>query len=142
MPPRAETATTYTVVWTVKNSSNAVGNGTVTATLPTTYVKFLSAQSGSGITYNEGSRTVTWVLGDIKAGAGYNLASRTGAFQVEFTPSASQIGQAPALTSAPALSGQDRFAGVNLSAEGEPATTKLVGDSSFESGMDIVAPKQ
>ena len=140
MPPRAETPTTYTVLWTVKNSSNTVGNGLVSATLPT-YVKFVSAQAGSGITYNEGSRTITWNLGDIKAGTGYTTASRTGAFQLELTPSGSQAGQAPALTSAPILNGVDRFAQVQLGAQGEAATTKLVGDSGFQNGMDVVAPK-
>jgi hypothetical protein len=140
MPPRAETPTTYTVMWTVKNSSNTVGNGLVSATLPT-YVKFVSAQAGSGITYNEGSRTITWNLGDIKAGTGYTTASRTGAFQLELTPSGSQAGQVPVLTSAPILNGVDRFAQVQLGAQGEAATTKLIGDSGFQSGMDVVVPK-
>ncbi len=140
MPPRAESPTTYTIVWAVKNSSNTVGNGLVSATLPT-YVKFLGAQAGSGISYNEGSRTVSWSLGDIKAGVGYTLASRTAAFQVELMPSVSQVGQAPSLTSAPLLTGQDRFAQVQLSAEGQVPTTKLVGDNGFQNGMDVVAPK-
>ncbi|MDP4020854.1 MAG: hypothetical protein Q8P58_02330, partial [Candidatus Adlerbacteria bacterium] len=138
MPPRAESSTTYTVLWTVKNSANAVGNGLVSATLPV-YVDFIAAEAGSGVTYDEGSRTVTWNLGEVKAGAGYTLPARTGAFQVEIEPSTSQVGQSPALTSAPVLTGQDRFAGVNLEASGEPATTKLIGDT--ESGMDVVAPK-
>lgn len=135
MPPRAESATTYTVRWTVRNSANTVGNGLVTATLPT-YVDFVAAESGSGITYNEGSRTITWSLGEVKAGAGYTTTARTGAFRVEIVPSTSQIGTSPNLTSAPELTGQDRFAGVNLSAKGQAATTELVGDT--RSGMDEV----
>lgn len=141
MPPRAETPTTYTVVWTVKNSSNTVGNGLVTATLPP-YVKFVNAQAGSTITYNEGSRTVTWNLGDIKAGTGYTIGARSGAFQIEFIPSASQIGQSPILVNGATLSGQDRFAQIQLEDQSEVATTKLVGDPNYTNGMDIVAPKQ
>ena len=124
--------------WTVRNSANAVGNAQVTATLPT-YVKFRSAEAGSGISYNEGSRTVSWSLGDVKAGAGYTAAARTGAFQVEILPSESQVGTSPALTSPPELTGQDRFAGVNLSAVGDAATTKRVGDTGSD-GMDTIAP--
>jgi hypothetical protein len=139
MPPRAEDETTYTVRWTVTNSANAVGNGQVIATLPT-YVRFIAAEAGSGISFNEGSRTVTWALGEIKAGAGYTGAARTGAFQVEILPSESQVGSSPALTSVPELTGQDRFANVNVSAAGEAATTKLVGDS--HSGMDTVVSSQ
>jgi len=134
MPPRAEVPTTYTVLWTVRNSANAVGNGQVSTTLPT-YVRFVAAEAGSGITYNEGSRTIMWSLGEIRAGAGYTTTARTGAFQVEILPSSSQVGQAPALTSAPVLVGQDRFAGVNLSAEGEPATTRLVDDTRDDAGV-------
>jgi hypothetical protein len=141
MPPKAETATTYTVVWSVKNSSNAVANGMVKASLPQ-YVRFVSAQSGSGITYNEGSRTVTWNLGDVKAGTGYTSSARTGAFQIEFTPSESQVGQTPVLVNSATFSGQDRFAQVQLGAQSEVATTRLIGDPQFTSGMDIVAPKQ
>jgi hypothetical protein len=141
MPPRAETPTTYSVVWTVKNSSNAVANGMVKATLPN-YVRFVSAQSGSGVTYNEGSRTVTWNLGDVKAGVGYTSTARSGAFQIEFNPSTSQVGQTPILVNGAVFSGQDRFAQVQLGAQSEVATTRLVGDSQFTSGMDIVAPKQ
>ena len=138
MPPQAEQETTYTVRWTVRNSANAVGNGQVVATLPT-YVRFVAAEAGSGISYNEGSRTVTWSLGEIKAGAGYTSSPRTGAFQVELLPSESQVGQSPALSSTPELTGQDRFANVNLSATGGAATTKLIGDT--QSGVDVVAPK-
>lgn len=141
MPPRVESKTTYTVRWTVKNSSNAVANGVVKASLPQ-YVRFVAAQSGSGITYNEGSRTVTWSLGDIKAGTGYTGTARSGAFQVEIEPSTSQVGQTPVLVNSATLSGQDRFAQVQLGAQSEVATINLVGDSQGDSGMDIVAPKQ
>lgn len=133
-PPRAESPTTYTVLWTVRNSANAVGNGQVSATLPV-YVRFVAAEPGNGINYNEGSRTVTWSVGEVQAGAGYTTTARTAAFQVELLPSTSQVGSAPALTSAPTLSGQDRFAGVNLSATGEAATTKLVGDTQSDEGV-------
>ncbi|MBP9711084.1 MAG: hypothetical protein KBD50_02395 [Candidatus Pacebacteria bacterium] len=141
MPPQVEKPTTYSVVWTVKNSSNAVGNGVVSATLPP-YVRFVVAQEGSAITYNQGSRTVTWNLGDIKAGVGYTTSARTAAFQIEITPSLSQLGEVPVLVNAAKLSGQDRFAQIQLSAESEVSTTNLVGESGFQSGMDIVAPKQ
>lgn len=141
MPPRAEEATTYSIVWTVKNSSNAVGNGEVSATLPP-YVSFVKAEEGSGITYNPGSRTVIWNVGDIKAGVGYTTGARSAAFQVELKPSSSQVGEVPILVHAATLSGVDRFAQVPLTAQTEVVTTRLVSDPQFQSGMDTVAPRQ
>jgi hypothetical protein len=141
MPPKAETATTYSIVWTVKNASNALGNATVSATLPP-YVQFLSALPGSGITYDAASRTVKWPIGELKAGVGYTLSSLQAAFQVTLTPSTSQVGQVPQLTSAATLSGQDRFAQVNVNAQSAVPTTKISGEGGFTSGMEVVAPKQ
>ncbi len=140
MPPQAEVPTTYTIQWTAKNSSNAVANTGVSAVLPT-YVTFISAQTGSGISYDAGSRTVRWDLGELKAGVGYSAAARVGSFQVSLVPSASQVGTSPILTGAALLSGTDRFAQVPISASAEAPTTKLF-EAGVTAGMDIVAPKQ
>ncbi len=140
MPPRAESSTTYTVEWTAKNSSNTIANAVVSSVLPT-YVTFVTAQQGSGITYDAGSRTVRWDLGDLKAGVGYSTAARTGAFQVNFTPSSSQVGLSPALTGAAVLSGTDRFAQVQVSASAEAPTIRI-SEPGFSAGMDTVQPKQ
>lgn len=138
MPPRAEESTQYTIVWTVKNSANALGNTTISTVLPP-YVTFVQGQSG--ITYDAGSRTVRWSAGDVAAGVGYSTAARQGAFQIALTPSASQVGQTPMLTGTSALSGTDRFAQVSVSATSEAPTTKLT-ESGFGAGMDTVQPKQ
>jgi hypothetical protein len=137
LPPRAETPTQYTIEWTVKNSSNTIAGAAVSAVLPT-YVTFVKAAEGSGISYDTGSRTVRWDLGDVKAGVGYSSAARQGFFQVALTPSTSQVGLSPMLTGTAALSGTDRFAQVSVSAVAEAPTTKV----SDVSGMDIVGPKQ
>jgi hypothetical protein len=141
MPPRAEVATTYTIFWTVKNASNALANTIVSATLPP-YVQFMSAVVGEGVTYDAASRTVRWPIGELKAGVGYTLSARQAAFQVTLVPSTSQVGQAPQLTGVPTLTGQDRFAQVNVTAQGSAATTKITGEAGVTAGMDIVGPKQ
>lgn len=140
MPPRAEVATLYTILWTVKNSANTVANATVSTTLPP-YVQFSAAQNGSGITYDEGSRTVRWALGDVKAGVGYTLAARQAAFQVVLIASTAQVNTVPILTNGATLSGTDRFAQVQVSAVAENPTTRVI-ENGFQNGMDIVGPKQ
>jgi hypothetical protein len=139
LPPKAESKTTYSILWTVKNSSNTIGNARVYASLPV-YVDFVSAQGGTGITYDEVSHTVRWNIGDLKPGVGYTLPARQAAFQVALTPSASQIGEVPQLTGEVFFSGQDRFAGVSVDS-GTPAPTTRLNESGFNTGMDIVAPK-
>lgn len=119
-PPRAETATTYTVQWTAKNSSNAIANANVSAVLPP-YVTYKDGQAG--VSYDAASRTVRWDLGELKAGTGYTSAARTAQFQVVLNPSASQVGQTPALTGATVLSGTDRFAQIQVSAQAQAPTT-------------------
>ncbi len=141
MPPRAETATTYTVVWTLKNSSSALANSSVTAVLPP-YVNFVSAITGEGVTYDAASRTVKWPVGELKAGVGYTLSARQAAFQVTLAPSTSQIGQAPNLTGPALLSGTDRFAQVQVTSQAPAPTTKISGEAGFTAGMDIVGAKQ
>lgn len=140
MPPRAEEQTSYSIVWTVRNSSNAVADGAVAATLPS-YVRFITAAPGSGITYDEASRTVRWNIGDINAGVGYTQPERQAAFQVMLTPSDSQVGQTPTLTGAAVLTGQDRFAQISVQASAEAPTTNLPGDSDFEADMARIEPQ-
>ncbi|MSR70559.1 hypothetical protein EXS62_00760 [Candidatus Kaiserbacteria bacterium] len=140
LPPRAESPTAYAVVWTIKNSSNTIGNATVSAVLPS-YVSFVAPAPGSDITYEAASRTVRWNVGDIKPGVGYSSAAQTGSFQVILSPSVSQVGTVPALTGAAVLSGTDRFAQTAVSATALAPTTRLT-EPDFVAGMDIVAPKQ
>ncbi|HEY5382936.1 MAG TPA: hypothetical protein VIJ88_00015 [Candidatus Paceibacterota bacterium] len=139
MPPQAESDTSYGVVWTVKNSSNTVANAIVSATLPP-YVRYVSSPT-LGVSYDSASRTVTWSLGDLNAGVGYTAAAKQASFQIVVTPSLSQVGTAPALTSAVSLAGQDRFAQVTLNATADAPTTFLPNDSGFQSGMDLVVSK-
>lgn len=120
-PPRVEQPTTYTVQWTVKNSSNAIANANVSAVLPT-YVTYQTGQTG--VTYDAPTRTVRWDMGELKAGTGYTTGARTAAFQVTLNPSVSQAGQAPTLTGAAVLSGTDRFAQLQVSAQAQPPTTQ------------------
>lgn len=136
MPPMPGQNTTYTVTWMVTNTSNTIANGTVSATLPP-YVTFITAQPG--ISYDAGNRTVTWTMGDVKAGAGFTGSPRTAAFQVSLLPSVSQQGQAPALTGPASFSGQDRFAQVQVNTTAGAPTTQLGGEAGYTSNMGMVA---
>ena len=126
IPPMANTPTSYTVVWSINNPGNAVAGGVVTATLPT-YVTYTGKNSGTGsISYNESSHTITWNVGDLAAGG-----SAQTAFQVSITPSTTQKGTAPTLTSTASFTGFDRFAQVQVTSRTDSVTTATTGDSDY-----------
>lgn len=102
IPPTIDKETTYTVMLGVANSVNSVANASVSMTLPS-YVRY-TGQATEGVKYNESTRTVTWAAGNLSANAKGDAA-----FQVALTPSASQKGSAPTLTSQISVTGFDRF---------------------------------
>lgn len=126
VPPKADQATTYSIVLNVQNSGSAVAGGAVTTILPS-YVSYTGITSGVGtFSYDDKSRTVTWNTGDLAQSANVQ-----GTFQVSLTPSSSQRGSVPALTSPVSFSGYDRFAGVRISAAADPVTTETKGDPGY-----------
>ncbi len=138
MPPVVGQNTTYTIKWTVTNSSNSLANTTVSTTLPP-YIQFVAAQLGSGVTYDSASRTVTWNLGNVPAGVGYTGASPETAFQVALMPSLSQVGQAPDLTGGSTLTAEDRFAQSPIQVNTNAPTTQLTNDSGYTNAMGDVS---
>ncbi len=142
IPPRAEQRTTYTVLWTVTNSSSDVRNGKVTATLPV-YAEWLGT-SGSGFTenisFNPVGGQVVWDLGDVKAGTGFVRPARQAAFQVAFTPSISQIDSVPELTSDIIFIGEDLFTKAQISKAIRAVTTRLTGDPQALPNTERVMP--
>lgn len=133
IPPRANTPTTYSIVWTVRNKGSAVAGGSASATLPG-YVSYTGATAGTGsFSYDTGSRTVSWNTGDLAQGA-----SVQGVFQVSIVPSTSQKGSTPTLTGRVSFSGYDRFAGIQVTATAEPSTTETTKDPGYVHGNAIV----
>jgi hypothetical protein len=76
---------------------------------------------------------MTWSVGDLPQGA-----NMQGVFQVALTPSTSQKGGPVQLTSGASFSGYDRFAGVQVNATADPATTETTQDSGYVSGNGTV----
>jgi hypothetical protein len=133
IPPKANQATTYSVVWSAQNKGSTVADGKVTAILPS-YVSYTGATSGKGtFSYDSSSRMLTWSTGDLAQGD-----SAQGVFQVSLTPSTSQKGSAPELTGPVSFSGYDRFAGVQVKSSAAPATTETKGDAGYVSVNALV----
>lgn len=132
MPPEAEKKTTYTIGMKIVNSSNYISNARVTTKLPS-YVEWTGGISPKTekVTYNSVTREVNWAVGDIEDGIGTPAKpAKEAYFQVEITPSKSQTGDIPDLTSQFSIFGNDTFTDNLLTDTYKPLTTKILNDSS------------
>lgn len=133
MPPKANTETTYALVFSVTNTTNKITDGVVTGTLPP-YVRWVGIYSPSteNISFNQNDSTFTWRVGDIEPGVGTNGAlPKQAAIAIGLTPSTSQIGQQPILIRDITLKGKDEATGANVTRGADDVTTNITGDPGF-----------
>lgn len=141
LPPKIEKETTYTIIWTITNSSNIVDDVNVTATLPS-YVRWVGKTNPSteDISFNPLGGKIVWNIGSIKPKADVsNSGQKEVAFQVALLPSLSQVGDSPILVNQQTISGFDRFVNTTLSSVKRELTTRLVTDPNFNfSDADVI----
>ncbi|KND46737.1 MAG: hypothetical protein AB201_02775 [Parcubacteria bacterium C7867-006] len=138
IPPRADNESTYTVTWTLLNSTNDVKNTIVSATLPAGIVwKGETSPINEKIDYNSDNRTITWNVGGVSAGVGYSFAPREVSFKVGLAPSINQIGSVPSLTSNISATAMDTYTEKSISSSAQAVTTRY-SDPSFVPGKEIV----
>jgi len=143
LPPKAEKETTYTVIWTLTNSSNTVTNTVVKASLPPS-IRWLgviipaSLSSGENLQFNPVGGTIIWTIDSLRAGVGYTTAPREVAFQIGFTPSVSQIGSAPIIVNEQTIQGFDQFTDGTITDTRPALTTNLVTDPTFRTEQSQV----
>mgnify|MGYP001601981678 CR=1 FL=1 len=139
IPPKAEVGTTYTIIWTVVNSSNSISGAEVRAHIPA-YVEWVGAVSPKNepVSYNGNTREITWKLGDVDAGRGVSSVAEEVAFQLLVRPSVSHIGRAPEILTDIILEGKDDFTGKRLENTRLPLTTHLGGDPSANAAASQV----
>ncbi|MBI3632592.1 MAG: hypothetical protein HY225_04030 [Candidatus Vogelbacteria bacterium] len=141
LPPVHDVDTTYTIDWSVVNSSNDVSGAVVSATLPS-YVKWLGNVSSmeENLSYDPASRLITWNIGDIVAGSGVNSKVREVSFQISLVPSITQIGQFPILISDATVSGTDSFTGAETRSVRRPLDIQVSTDPNIK--RDEIGPVQ
>lgn len=139
IPPRADQETTYTITWTITNTSNNVSGVKVSSSLPA-YVRWMGVVSPSSenISYNPVGGSIVWDAGEVKAGTGIKTSSREISFQVALLPSLTQVGDAPDLTSDVSITGIDRFTNSTLKDVESGVGTRLNTDPGFSSGGGVV----
>ena len=139
IPPVAEQKTTYTVIWSVDNTSNTVGNAVVTASLPP-YVSWANMVSPSSedITFDKNAGTITWNIGNVNTYTSGTFARREVAFQVTFQPSVDQVNQSPILINQAVLTAIDNWTKSTLQSTQGYLTTSYSTDPVFKYGDGVV----
>jgi hypothetical protein len=135
----AEQKTTYTIIWTIGNTSSVIDNAQVTATLPP-YVAWLGVVSPSteNVTYDQNSGTISWNAGTVAAYSSDPSRRREVSFQVSFQPSVSQISFAPTLVNQSTLTATDDFTGLPLQNTQDYLTSSFSTDPGYKGGDETV----
>jgi hypothetical protein len=139
MPPTPEDQTTYTVVWTVTNTSNPVENAVVTASLPP-YMQWVGKVDprDASISYDDVGGQIRWNIGEVPPGTGSQSGPRQVAFQVGLTPSVSQSGDVLPLVEDISLEGRDTFTEAALRDTSDALSTKFDTDPQYRGIYETV----
>jgi hypothetical protein len=133
IPPEVGETTTYTVTLVAEAGVNDLTDVVLNTSLPV-YVEWPDNVQGDGeLVYNTVSKQIEWDPGNILSG---NRAEVS--FQIEFTPSLSQRGQAPLLIRSQSARATDRFTGERLQAIADPVYTELSTEAGFEEDNGVV----
>lgn len=141
LPPKVQNETTYTIMWAIQNTANDVSGALVKAVLPP-YVEWkgLVAPNGANLVYNPDSHEISWNIGKIKSGTGYETDPQEVSFQIALSPGLAQVGKMPSLISTATFSGQDDFTGTTIERTVNPLSTMLSTDPQFDVRQSMVVP--
>ncbi|MES2213738.1 MAG: hypothetical protein V4473_02800 [Patescibacteria group bacterium] len=138
VPPQADKESTYTVTWTLTNTTNDLSGTIVSGMLPPGVTwKGEATPASERISYNPDTKRITWNVGNVSAGSGFTLSPREVSFKVGITPSVSQVGTTPALVTNMSAGATDTYTNTTLTQNTENVTTRF-NDSNFQQGNDTV----
>ncbi len=131
-PPLVDQETTYTITWTLENTTNPVDDVQVVGELPI-YVQWLDrvAPANESIVFNPVTRKVVWNVGALEANTGISMPPREAHFQVSIVPSITQVRRSPDLVQGIRFTGVDRFTNDVLEQTHVNVTTQLLSDPYF-----------
>lgn len=129
VPPRVEQETTYTIIWSLVNTSNNISDARVRGILPP-YVKWYGSVSPSKeqVIYNKITNEIIWSPGEIPAGTGIGKPPREVAFQVVILPSLTQVKSIPELLTNITFTAMDTFTNLPMLIEVKDVNTGLSTD--------------
>lgn len=140
IPPKVDTDTTYTINWSMTNSTNDLENAKVTALLPV-FVSWNNKfyPSTENISYDPVKRIITWVPGNVSAGTGYgNVLPEKVSFQVTLKPGINFFDETVDIVENIVFSATDKFSGKNLTGGTDDNSTIIQGRSTNDFHHKVV----
>ncbi len=139
IPPKADNESTYTISWTLTNTTSDLRSTNVKAVLPSGVSwKGEVSPSSEKITYDPDTRVVTWDIGNVSAGAGFTSSAKQAYFKVGLVPSLNQVSTSPSLILQSNLTSTDVHTESNLKVSTNPVDTKY--SDGIQSGGEVVVP--
>jgi len=132
IPPKVENETTYTISWSLSNTSNSISKTQIKSTFPQ-WVRFvgLVSPSAEDLIYDPVTKEIIWNVGTIGKGTGITESGREVFFQIALSPSFSQVGSSPVILNNAVLTGHDDFANVDIRVNKASLNTRLPNDTAF-----------
>lgn len=141
LPPEPWQATTYTIIWQVKNYYSDVKEAKVKATLPEGVEltgKIFPEEEAQKFSFDSQSREIVWSLGDLERGIGLLKPSKSLAFQISFTPDESQRNQNPEIIGQVKITAEDSWTEMNLENSSPAINTTLPDDPTIDTEQGVV----
>ncbi len=132
IPPKVGEKTLYTITWSLSNTANNISKAQVSSSIPS-WIRFVGTTTplSEDLVYNPSTREIIWNAGTVLKGTGITGENKEVSFQVELTPSLSQVNTAPIIINSAILTGHDDFANVDVKVSKTSLDARLLGDSSF-----------
>lgn len=139
-PPKADKDTTYTLMWTLLPTDNALTNTTVSAQLPIGVIwTGTIVPSTETVNYSPDTRMVVWNVGPLPK-ATNTPKTRTVSFQVKVRPTRSMIGNTVTLLGESTVEATDSVTQTQVKTTRPLLTTKFDTDPVYTGNADRVIP--
>lgn len=133
-PPKVDKLTTYTVTLSLKNSTNDITDGVLTAFMPINPQSFdkgsLSPRDASNVKFDPATGKIIWNTGLLPSGSGSFVPAKTLVFKINLTPVASQANKSVQLLKDITFSGRDGFTSEQITLTTEPVSTQDADNNS------------
>ena len=136
IPPAMGKETTYTVTWTILNSTDPVSNATIRTTLPVgiKWGDVSNKGDNEDISYSDLNKEVVWKIGSVKKLT--NGLTRKVSFKVKVIPTFNQVGADFIILNSSNVTATDSFSGKDIR-----MTLKGAKSSEVEGSGDGLVPK-
>ena len=132
IPPKVGATTSYAISLKLKNTTNDITDGIVTAFLPLDPGSFdkasIAPKDSASVVFDPATSKLTWKVGNIPSGSGSFIPERVLTFRVNLTPVASQNGKPVTLLKTLTFSGLDAFTGQQINLTADSLSTQDDGD--------------